>query len=273
MTTIHSSFRIPKMDCAAEEQMVRDALERIEGIRKLDFDLSARRLGVYHDGDVKQITARLDDLRLGAKLETSEAIREAVQVIDDGDRLERRTLQILLAINGTMFLAEQIAGWLASSAGLLADSLDMLADSAVYGIALYAVGRSKALKRRAGHISGWLQLALAAGALAEVVRRFVFGSEPEPGYMVVVALVALAANVTCLALISRHREGGIHMKASWIFSTNDVIANIGVIVAGALVAWTGSRLPDLIIGAIIALVVASGAARILRLSERAQPVS
>ena len=164
-----------------------------------------------------------------------------------------------------MFVAEQAAGWIASSAGLLADSLDMLADAFVYGIALYAVGRAKALKRRAAHISGWLQLALALGAFAEVLRRFVFGSEPEPGYMMVVALAALVANVACLALIARHREGGVHMKASWIFSTNDVIANVGVIVAGALVAWTGSRFPDLAIGAVIALVVVSGAVRILRL--------
>ena len=83
--------------------------------------------------------------------------------------------------------------------------------------------------------------------------------------MMIVALVALAANIACMALIARHREGGLHMKASWIFSTNDVIANIGVIVAGTLVAWTGSRFPDLAIGALIAVVVASGAVRILGL--------
>lgn len=253
------------MDCAAEEHMVRDALEDVRAVRKLDFDLAARRLGVYHDADAGPIAARLEKLGLGAKLEASQAVQEPVATSGDDDRLERRTLQILLGINATMFLAEQIAGWMASSAGLLADSLDMLADASVYGIALYAVGRSKDLKRRAGHISGWLQVALAAGAFAEVVRRFVYGSEPEPGYMIAVALVALAANVACIALISRHRQGGVHMRASWIFSTNDVIANVGVIVAGALVAWTGSRIPDLAIGAVIAAVVASGAVRILRL--------
>lgn len=85
------------------------------------------------------------------------------------------------------------------------------------GIALYAVGRSKHLKRRAAHVSGWLQIALAVGAFSEVIRRFVFGSEPEPGYMIVIALAALAANVSCMALIARHREGAVHMKASWIF--------------------------------------------------------
>ena len=248
--------------------MVRDALEEVAaGIRRLEFDLGGRRLAVFHEGEIAAIAAALGKLGLGSRLVSSETLEgETPSSAASEDRLERRTLLFLLAINGTMFVAEQVAGWIASSAGLLADSLDMLADASVYGIALYAVGRAKALKRRAAHVSGWLQLALAAGAFAEVARRcFLFGSEPEPGYMIVVALAALAANVACMALIAKHREGGVHMKASWIFSTNDVIANIGVIVAGALVAWTASRLPDLAIGAVIALVVASGAIRILRL--------
>lgn len=246
--------------------MVRDALEDVAAIRRLEFDLGQRRLAVYHEGEVAPIAASLGRLGLGSKLVSSEVSAEDLPPVSASEeRLERRTLVALLAINGAMFLAEQVAGWIASSAGLLADSLDMLADAFVYGIALHAVGRAKALKRRAAHISGWLQLALALGAFAEVLRRFVFGSEPEPGYMMVLALVALVANVACLALIARHREGGVHMKASWIFSTNDVIANVGVIVAGALVAWTNSRFPDLAIGALIALVVISGAVRILRL--------
>lgn len=261
MTTL-SRFHVPNMDCAAEEQMVRDALDSADDIRALSFDLPARRLVVHHDGAVASIADRLSGLGLGATLEGSEPVAGDVPA---GDRLERRTLLILLGINATMFFAEQVAGWIASSVGLLADSLDMLADASVYGIALHAVGRSSALKQRAAHLSGWLQLALALGVLAEVVRRFVWGSAPEPEYMMAVAFLALLANVACLALISSHREGGAHMRASWIFSTNDVIANAGVILAGFLVAWTGSRLPDLIVGCVIAVVVFSGALRILRL--------
>jgi len=56
----------------------------------------------------------------------------------------------------------------------------------------------------------------------------------------------------CMALLSRHRTGGVHMRANWSFSTNDVLANVGVIAAGALVAWSGSNLPDLVIGSAIA---------------------
>lgn len=253
------------MDCAAEAQMVRDALSGLKEVRQLQFDLPGRRLVVIHEGEPNSLAQRLEALGLGAALESSESSGDASdgRVAKEGS--ERETLQLLLAINAAMFLLEHAAGWIASSAGLLADSLDMLADALVYGIALYAVGRAEDLKRRAAHMSGWLQLALALGAFSEVVRRFIFGSEPEPGYMMGVAFVALAANIACMLLISRHREGGVHMRASWIFSTNDVVANMGVIAAGGLVAWTGSRVPDLFIGAVIGAVVLSGSIRILKL--------
>lgn len=177
--------------------------------------------------------------------------------------IERKTLWTLLAINAIMFIVEALAGWWGDSAGLLADSLDMFADASVYGIALYAVGRSPRLQAGAASASGVLQIALGLGVLVEVLRRFFFGSEPVSILMMSVGAVALAANVSCLLLLAKHRDGGVHMRASWIFSTNDVIANSGVIISGALVMYLGTRLPDLIIGLIISAVVLRGGARIL----------
>jgi Co/Zn/Cd efflux system component len=58
------------------------------------------------------------------------------------------------------------------------------------------------------------------------------------------------------------------MQASWIFTSPDVIANLGVIAAGLLVAWTGSSLPDLLVGLAIGAVVLGGAIKILRLLKR-----
>ena len=135
----------------------------------------------------------------------------------------------------------------------------------VYGVALYAVGGAARLKVRAARFAGWLQLALALGALAEVVRRFIQGSEPVSALMMGMGLTALTANIFSLMLIARKRDRGAHMRASYIFSANDVIANLGVILAGALVAFSGSRLPDLIVGTVIGLIVLHGARRILRL--------
>jgi cation diffusion facilitator family transporter len=189
---------------------------------------------------------------------------------EQADKLERRTLLVLLAINGFMFVMELTLGLVAQSAGLIADSLDMLADAAVYGISLYAVGRGVLRQARAAQVSGYLQIILALGVLLEVGRRLVLGSEPQSALIMAVGAVALLANIVCLLLISRHRAGGVHMRASWIFSTNDVIANLGVILAGALVAFTGSRYPDLVIGLLISLVVLRGGLQILREARAAQ---
>lgn len=260
-----SSFSVPKMDCPSEERMIRTALDGVDGVRGISCELAQRRVRVQHEGPPDTIAARLVPLGLGATLlETVDANPDSVEVVDAAR--ERRTLRVLLAVNAAMFVVELGGAWFARSAGLLADSLDMFADAAVYGLALYAVGRSAAAKVRTAHVAGWLQAVLAVGALVEVARRFVAGGEPAPPLMMAMAAVALGANVFCLWLVSKHRAGGAHMKASAIFSANDVLANAGVIVAGAAVAWTGSRYPDLAIGAVIALVVLLGARRILRLA-------
>lgn len=263
-----TEYHIPRLDCPAEEQMIRLALKELDGIRELRFDLNERRLTVFHSSGTDEMTERLVGLKLGARLvETAEVSDSELSAVDQASDPagEARVLWILLAINGLMFVVELVAGWLVESTGLIADSLDMLADAAVYGISLYAVGKAAAYQVRAAHISGWFQMALALGAMAEVIRRFVFGSSPEPPYMIGVAVVALIANVACVWLIAKHRDRGAHMKASWIFSTNDVIANLGVIVTGVLVSVTSSRHPDLVIGAVISMVVLVGAVRILRL--------
>ncbi|MCB2229887.1 cation transporter [bacterium] len=268
MSINRSKYTIPKMDCPVEEQMIRMALSQIEGIRSLDFDLNTRSLVVWHSIDVGRVTDKLVGLKLGTELSESQSVSESEYLSQDSlqsDRHESQVLWTLLGINATMFVVEFVSGWVVESTGLIADSLDMLADATVYGISLYAVGKAPLHKLTAARASGWFQMLLALGALTEVVRRFIFGSEPEPFYMVGVAAVALVANVACLWLLAKHRNKGAHMKASWIFSTNDVIANVGVIVAGILVSLTGTRYPDLVIGCIIAAVVFYGALRILKL--------
>jgi cation diffusion facilitator family transporter len=180
------------------------------------------------------------------------------------NKQERKTLLTVLTINTLMFFIEFGFGFLAQSTGLIADSLDMFADASVYAVSLYAIGRSVSLKTKAAFLSGIMQIALALTALADVVRRFIWGSEPLSSFIIGIGLLALIANVTCLLLISKHRQGDVNMRASWIFSKNDVIANLSVIVSGGIVALTGSRYPDLVIGFMIAVLVSRGGFQILR---------
>jgi len=177
---------------------------------------------------------------------------------------QRRILILLLAINAVMFCVEFVIGLIGQSTGLIADAVDMLADALVYGVGLYAVGKTSGVKIRAAYISGVFQILLALGVLADVLRRYLFGSEPESLLMMVFGLLALGANIWCLLLIAKHRHGEIHMRASWIFSKNDVIANVGVMLGGLLVYLLDSHLPDLLIGFAIALIVIRGGAAIIK---------
>lgn len=186
---------------------------------------------------------------------------------------QKSVLYWLLGINAVLFVIELGVGWFAQSTALIADSLDMLADAVVYGIGLYAVGRAAHHKARAALASGYFQLALALLIIIDIARRAWFGSEPAYGLMMAMGSVALIGNVICLFLIRKHRHGDVNMRASWIFSSNDVIANLGVILGGALVAWLNLRWPDIIIGGVIALIVLRGAHMILKDArhELAQP--
>ena len=267
--TLHRSrLHIAGMDCPSEEQLIRRALAEAETVEHLEFDVPARSMAIWHRGEVDELLARVESLELGARLESTEQVARETLPAQDG-RGQARVLRWVLSINAAMFAVEFVAGCLAESTGLLADSLDMLADAAVYALALWAVARNTSSQRTAARLSGWLQLLLAVGVLGEVARRALTGSAPEAPLIMGTAAVALLANVVCLLALARHRSGGQHMQASWIFTTNDVIANIGVIGAGALVRWTGSAVPDLIIGTVIGFVVLRGAVRILKLSKAA----
>lgn len=260
-----TTFRVPKMDCPSEERLIRLAVADDTSIATLRFDLEARTVVARHDGDPQAILERLTPLGLGTTIEASGAALPEEDHSAADPQAERSVLRWLLLINAAMFVGELGFGIAAQSTGLIADSLDMLADAMVYGLSLLAVGAAIAKQKKAARASGVLQALLAVGAMAEVTRRAVVGSEPIEAMMIGVALVALVANLACVALLAAHRQGGVHMRASWIFSTNDALANLGVVVAGVLVLVTGSAIPDLVIGALIAMLVLSGAVRILRI--------
>jgi cation diffusion facilitator family transporter len=180
--------------------------------------------------------------------------------------LQKKTLFILLIINVVMFFIELSAGLIADSTALIADSLDMFADASVYGISIFAVGQSAKKKAGVAIFSGIIELLMGVAAANEVIERFMYGSQPQSLAMILIGCLALAANIWCVMLISRYRNGDIHMQASYIFSKNDVIANVGVVLSGILVAVIGSNIPDLLIGAVIAAVVIKGGVTILQRS-------
>jgi cation diffusion facilitator family transporter len=183
--------------------------------------------------------------------------------------VRRRTLWIALALNAAMAVVGGVVGWLAHSTGVLADALDMASDASAYAIGLVAIGRSATFKRRAAQWSGLILLVLGVGIVVEALRRGWVGSEPLGGWMMLAASLSLVVNLTVLRLLRPFQQGEVHLRATWIFTRADVVANLGVLVAAGLVALTGSRFPDLIVGAAIGAYVVKEALEILREARRA----
>lgn len=247
--------------------MIRMKLADLTAIQALDFDIANRQLIVHHAGDVDPIFQQLDELKFDtAHLESVEVVHFTGSIEDTAE--ERKLLWTVLIINVSFFLIEILTGIVADSMGLVADSLDMLADGMVYGLALVAVGGSIARKKNIAKFAGYFQIILAMLGFSEVVRR-IAGFEKMPDFvlMMTVSFFALIANAVCLYLLQKGKSKEAHMQASMIFTSNDIIINIGVVVAGGLVFLTESKFPDLIVGIIVFIIVGQGALKILKLSK------
>jgi len=166
---------------------------------------------------------------------------------------QRRVLIAVLVINAVMFVAEFGAGVVAGSAALMADASDMLGDALVYGFSLFALHRSDRWKGGAALLKGVIILAFGVAVLVEVAIKLRSGVPPSSGLMLVFGLLALAANLVCLALLWRFRRQDVNMASTFECSRNDVISNFGVLIAAAGVALTRSPWPDLVVGTIVAL--------------------
>ena len=259
-------FKITKMDCPSEENLIRMKLDGISSIANLDFDIPNRKLTVFHIGEIDQIEKYVIELNLGGeKISTEQTEKTDFEEHTN----QRKLLWTVLGINFAFFVIEMATGLISKSMGLVADSLDMLADSFVYGISLFAVGGTLIKKKRIAKLAGYFQITLAIIGFVEILRRF-FGNEKLPDFktMIIVSIFALIANGICLYLMQKSKsKEEAHMKASMIFTSNDVIINLGVITAGLLVNWLNSAKPDLIIGTIVFVLVIQGAFRILKLSK------
>ncbi|WP_043768218.1 cation diffusion facilitator family transporter [Algiphilus aromaticivorans] len=181
---------------------------------------------------------------------------------------QTRMLWTVLAINAVMFVVEFTAGWLASSNALLGDSLDMLGDSLVYGLSLFVVARSTRWKAVSAGFKGTVMLGFGVLVLADAVHKALLGGAPQAGTMAAIGALALAANSVCLLLLTRHRSDDVNMRSAWVCSRNDLIANGGVLLGAALVAVSGSRWPDVVVGTVIAALFVYSATGVLRDSRR-----
>jgi cation diffusion facilitator family transporter len=171
---------------------------------------------------------------------------------DGASSAYRRALYAVIAINAIMFIVEMTAGLMSGSQALKADALDFGGDTATYALSLMVIGASVRTRALASLVKGASLAIIAFAVLVMTIYRVLNGASPEPGTMGLIGFIALLANLTSVFILLRWRDGDSNVRSVWLCSRNDAIGNVGVILAGGLVAFTGSAWPDLVVAVLLA---------------------
>lgn len=180
------------------------------------------------------------------------------------DPAYRRALWIVVILNIGFGLFEIVGGFIADSQALKADALDFLGDGSITLVGLFALGWTAVIRSRVALIQGIFLALLGVGVIGFAILRAIDPGVLEAGIMGALGFLALGINVVSAFVLSRFREGDANVQAVWLFSRNDAIANVAVICAAALVAWTGKSWPDIAVAGIIAVVFLHSAYQILK---------
>lgn len=164
----------------------------------------------------------------------------------------RRALWIVVLLNAGYGVIEMAGGFLAGSQALKADALDFLGDGSITFVALLALTWSTAHRARVALLQGTFLALLGLGVLGNTAYRVFVTHEPEAILMGGFGLVALAVNIAAAAVLMKFKEGDSGVRAVWLFSRNDAIGNAAVVVGAALVWFTGTQWPDLVVALAIA---------------------
>lgn len=185
------------------------------------------------------------------------------------DPAYRRALWIVVILNIGFGLLELVGGFIAGSQALKADSLDFIGDGSITLVGLIALGWSAVARSRTALVQGIFLATLGLGVIGFAAWRALNAVLPEAELMGALGIVALVVNVSAALILVRFRDqGDATSRAIWLFSRNDAVANVAVIVAAALVAWTGQAWPDLVVAGVIALLFLHSAYDIIRDARR-----
>lgn len=186
----------------------------------------------------------------------------------------RKSVLLVASLNLGYFAIEFVVARLIGSVSLFADSVDFLEDASINLLNFVAVTWSARARSYVGSALALVILVPAVAAFWTAVVKITDPRPPEVLALSVTAIGALAVNLTCAILLSRHRaRQGSLARAAWLSARNDVLANVAIVIAALLTLLLTSGWPDIIVGIGIA-VLNLGAAREVWLAarkERAAP--
>lgn len=259
-------YQVSGMDCASCASHIEKAVSVLPGIRDVRVSVASQMMTVTADppaASLSEIDRTVAGLGYGIRrVEEGSRGRRAENSGADEDELPRdmshitpayrRALWIVVVLNVGYGVVEIFAGFVAGSQALKADALDFFGDGLITFLGLLAIGWSLAWRARSALIQGLFLGLLGLSVLGVTAYRVFVVNEPLAELMGIFGAIALVINVTAALVLLPHRTGDANARAVWLFSRNDAIGNLAVVVAAGLVAWTGTRWPDLVVAVVIA---------------------
>ncbi|TXH90567.1 MAG: cation transporter [Rhodoferax sp.] len=176
----------------------------------------------------------------------------------------RRVLWIALLVNAAMFAVEIVAGVAFGSVSLLADAIDFAGDALNYGVSLAVLTAALVWRARMALLKAVSMLGFGLFVLLRAAWSVWGGGVPDPATMGLVAMLALASNVSVAWMLYAFREGDANMRSVWLCSRNDAIGNLAVMAAALGVFGTGTAWPDLGVAALMAALALQGGLQVWR---------
>lgn len=173
----------------------------------------------------------------------------------------RQAVRRVALLNFGYFGVEFAVALAIGSVALFADSIDFLEDTSINLLILVALGWSARRRAKVGMALAAILLVPGLATLWTAWAKFNAPLAPDPLPLTLAGLGALAVNLTCAAILARHRhQSGSLTRAAFLSARNDALANVAIVAAGLLTAFLWrSAWPDLIVGLGIAALNADAA--------------
>jgi cation diffusion facilitator family transporter len=249
------------MDCADDAAELAAAVRTVPGIETVDVSVATGMLTAVATDPSALQGAEQAAAAAGYSLQSA----TTPSVINPA---YRRALWIVVLLNVGYGIVEAVAGFVSDSQALQADALDFLGDGLISFIGLLALGWPLQRRARVALAQGLFLGALGLGVIGSTIYRVLVQQQPEAEVMGVFGAIALAVNLAAAAALIPHRTGDANARAIWLFSRNDALGNLAVVIAAGLVAWTASPWPDLVVAFVIAALFLQSAWSIVRDARR-----
>lgn len=265
-------YHVTGMDCSSCAAKVEGAAKTVDGVSDVKVSIASQIMTLNVDDPSKRLPAVEDAVTtLGYQLDR---MREAnSEADDDDDKIPdlshvtpayKRALWIVVLLNVGYGVVEVFGSILAGSQALQADALDFIGDGLISFLGLIAVGWGLAARAKAALIQGVFLAILGLGVVGSTLYRVFVEHEPQTFLMGSFALVACVVNVLAAVVLIPHRKGDANMRAVWLFSRNDAIGNLAVVLAAVVVWWLNSPWPDLLVAFAVAGLFLQSAWSIIR---------